>query len=69
MNARYVVTNRLGATVAGQRLNQGDEVFLSNEDAAPLLAASAIQRGSATPATSASRTRRKASKEVEPSKA
>lgn len=46
MNARYRVTNRLGAFVAGRHLDQGDEVNLTNEEAAPLLAASAIERAS-----------------------
>ena len=64
MNARYRVTNRLGLLVAGQRLNQGDEVSLTNEEARPLLAASAIERAASTPApASASRTRRRAAAE------
>jgi hypothetical protein len=46
MNARYRVTNRLGLFIHGYQLNDGAEVFLSDEKAAPLLAAGAIARAS-----------------------
>lgn len=42
MSGRYRVTNRLGLFAAGRRFSHGEEADLTDEEAAPLLAAGAV---------------------------
>lgn len=71
MSGRYRVTNRLGIFAAGRRFAHGEEADLTDEQAAPLLAASAIE--DLAPATSPKPARRRPSSpapadvDVEPS--
>ena len=52
--SEYVVKNRLGMLVAGQRLSVGDTVDLDDETAAPLVATGALEAAAKPKAKSSS---------------